>query len=196
MNLLITEIFENIKNDINIYENIDFINILDNSIIKQICEILKLSKIFELILTLISEKKLVLVFLNYSISIDILQELLNKKGINYGLINNENDYYKKKDNVKNFQNNKLNLLIILLKSSIVGLNLHDKKGKNTRASIISLHENDIDIAQIIGRTYRINTKSDVEFYFILLKDKLDEKIFENFITKENEKNNINLINNE
>ena len=27
MNLLITEIFENIKNDINIYENIDFINI-------------------------------------------------------------------------------------------------------------------------------------------------------------------------
>ena len=165
-------------------------SIIDKNLkIKQICELLKVKKIYELSKEILNKNKSVVVFLNYLISVNLLENIIinndNEIKNNYGIISKQTDFSIKNSYIKDFQNNKLNFLILTFKTSSIGISLHDKKNIRPRESIISLFENDFDINQIFGRINKINIKSDVIQNIILLKNKIDEKLFNNFIKEEN-----------
>lgn len=120
-------------------------------------EMLKIPLFQEMVEDLYAEGKSVVVFLNFTESIVALTERLEKnpklKG-KIGFIYGEQDIKARWKDIKDFQADKLRIMICNLKAGGIAVSLHDLNGKFPRASLLNPSFSAIDMHQALGRIHR------------------------------------------
>ena len=119
-------------------------------------ELLKIPTFIELANDFVENGLSVVIFVNFTKTIETLASLLKTDCIIYG---KQNDSQREKA-IKDFQSNKKHILICNSKAGGVGISLHDVHKERRRASIISPCWSSIDLVQVLGRIHRAGgTKS-------------------------------------
>jgi hypothetical protein len=117
-------------------------------------ELLKIPLFAEMFEDLYDEGKSILIFLNFTESINCLHERLkdyhNKIGLYYG----EVSFKERKENVRKFQADEYRGIIANLKCGGASLSFHDLRGKYPRASLMSPSFSAVDMVQALGRIHR------------------------------------------
>jgi superfamily II DNA or RNA helicase len=129
----------------------------------------------------------IVVFLNYSDSIDALARRMNTNCIYDG--RNQKD---RQNNIILFQENKESLLITNISAAREGLNLNDTDGNHPRLTLISPCDSITKIKQCLGRVHRENSKSKSIQKFIYVANTQEEDVVDNIGQK---LENLTLINN-
>lgn len=129
----------------------------------------------------------VLLFVNYTETINVLSDRLNTRCIYSGQISDTD----KIQNLKDFQSNKSKILIIQNKSGNAGINAGDEHGGHPRLSIISPDDSAIVIKQCCGRACRENSKSKSIIKIPFCNNTIEAAVVDNFSQKSN---NIDTVN--
>ena len=145
---------------------------------KQI-EYSKVDIIKELAQDYIENNHSIVIFVNYKKTLFQLSKLLNCTNLLYGDVS-ENDRTKL---IKSFQNNKINLLLCITKVGGQSISLNDTTGTNPRVSIISPTFSSIDLQQVLGRIYRVGTKSRVLQRIVFCANTYEEHICKKIMEK-------------
>lgn len=151
-------------------------------------ELLKVPLFVELANDFFENKYSVVIFVNFTQTLELLKKMLNTECVIYG----KQDAYQREKNINDFQDNKTNIIICNIKAGSVGVSLHDLDGKHPRASLISPTWSSIDLQQALGRIHRAGGKSKSLQRIVYVADTIEEKIAEKL---ENKLKDINTINN-
>lgn len=154
---------------------------------RQIVELLKTDLFIELAEEGLNSGMSVIIFLNYSESIDILSKALNTNCIFDGRL--KDDIRNK--NLEKFQNNEEKVILINLKAGNVGLNMPDLDGKHPRLTLVSPDDSAISIKQCLGRAVRENSKSKTIQKIVFANNTIEVNVVNNLQQK---LCNIDLIN--
>jgi len=154
---------------------------------RQRIELLKIDLFVELATEALESGMSVLLFVNYTETINILSERLNTKCIYSGTIKDKD----KLQNIADFQSNKERVMILQCKSGNVGLNLGDEHGGYPRLSIISPDDSAVVIKQCCGRQHRENSKSKSIIKIPFVAGTVEERVVDNM---NNKINNIDTVN--
>ena len=154
---------------------------------RQSTEIIKVPLIQEMVESAIEEGMSVVVFLNFSDSIDALAERLNTKCIFDGRLKDS----VREQNKKDFQSNKERIILINSAAGGTGLSIGDLEGTHPRLSLISPDDSAFKMKQVQGRTVRENSKSKSILRYIFIKNTIEEKVANNVKQK---LDNLDLIN--
>ncbi len=130
----------------------------------------------------------VVIFVNFTKTLEVLCDMLHTTSKIYGEQTQEN----RLKIIEDFQSNKTNIIICNIKAGGIGISLHDTIGKNPRASLISPTWSSIDLVQALGRIHRAGGKTKSLQRIIYVADTVEEKIAEKI---KNKLFNINSINN-
>lgn len=106
--------------------------------------------------------KSIVVFLNFTKSIEILSKQLQCDCLIYGKI----PMNTRLNNLKLFNDNIKKLIICNIQCAATGINLQDIHGNNERISLISPSLSTQDLLQALGRINRFGTKSETEQFII------------------------------
>lgn len=142
-------------------------------------EKLKIPTIIELAERYIDEKLAVVIFVNFTDSINTLSCELNTNCI----INGEQSLKIRNKNIADFNDDKEHIIICNTKSGGLGISLHDLHGNYPRISIISPSYSAQDIIQVLGRIYRANCKTPVRQRILYCSGTIEEHICENIRRK-------------
>jgi superfamily II DNA or RNA helicase len=120
-------------------------------------EMLKVPTLLEMIHNLYKDGKSVACFVNYTETIQVLREHLNKdkefQG-KIGMIYGGNSVKNRIEDVDNFNADKLRIMLCNLAAGGQSINLHDLNGKYPRATIINPSYSAINLLQALGRICR------------------------------------------
>lgn len=128
----------------------------------------------DLIETLKENGKKVLLFSSFTSIFDAFIEEFDKRGIKYHMITGAVDKKKRKEEVDAFQNDDSNVFLISLKAGGTGLNL-------TKAQAVIHFDPWWNVSaqnQATDRAYRIGQTKNVLVYQLLMKNTIEEKIYE------------------
>ena len=142
---------------------------------RQSTEIIKVPLIQEMVEEAIGAGMSVVVFLNFSESIDALAARLNTKCIFDGRTQDK----VREQNKKDFQDNKERIIIINCAAGGVGLSLGDETGGHPRIALISPDDSAFKMKQVQGRIWRENSKSKGIIRFIFISNTIEETVAEN-----------------
>ncbi len=134
----------------------------------------KLAMCVDLIETLKENNKKVLLFSGFTKVFDWLIEEFNKKGIKYHLLTGQTSKEKRKEEIDAFQNDDSDVFLISLKAGGTGLNL-------TAAQAVIHFDPWWNLSaqnQATDRAYRIGQTRNVLVYQLLMKNTIEEKIFQ------------------
>jgi len=144
-------------------------------------ELLKVPTLLEMIEDLYDEGKSVVVFVNYTDTINLLHKCLEKNskfsGKNLiGLVYGERSVSDRLQDIEDFQNDKKR--IILANGSCGGqsLNFHDLHGNFPRASLINPSFSAINLYQCTGRIHRVEAKTPAYQRIVLAAKSIEESI--------------------
>ena len=197
---IILESYNKLKEKCEASENI--LSKINNA--RQTIELLKVPTFIELIKDNIKNGKSSVVFVNFNDTmIQIAKELnidclvygsLKEKTIlnNFVKINKYQSIIDRDKNIKDFQDNIKNIIILNIRSGSAGISLHDLSGDHQRVSIISPTWSAQDFIQVLGRIYRSGAKSDAIQKIIYCEGTIETAICKNIETK---LNNLSKINN-
>ena len=115
----------------------------------------------------------VVIFVNFVDTVLLLGKMLHTKCLCFGKQSAEQN----NRNINLFQQNKSNIIILTIKYGGESISLHDILGK-PRASLISPIYSASTLKQILGRVWRVGSKSPVLQRIIYCADTLEEKICE------------------
>lgn len=121
---------------------------------RQRIELLKVPTFVEIAEDALENNYAVVIFVNYKETMYQLCHHLNTACIIYG----EQTLEEREENIKQFQENKSNIIIANIQAGGVGISLHDLNGKQ-RMSIISPTWSGIQMQQAFGRIHRAGSKS-------------------------------------
>jgi len=138
-------------------------------------EILKIPLIEEMILDSVESGMSVVVFLNFSASIEALSKKLNVNCIYDGRVGDK----KRLENIRKFQLNEEKILITNSGAAREGLNLGDEHGGFPRLSIISPNDSAQKMKQCLGRIHRENSKSKSVQKLIYISGTAEEDVMKN-----------------
>lgn len=153
--------------------------------LRQHIEMVKVNIIKDLIDDHLEEGFNIVVFLNYTASINKLAELCNTKCI----VNGDTSDSDRIKNIDDFQNGRSKLIICNI--SVESINLHDINGVGRRLSLISPNFSSSQLIQALGRIYRVGSQSACLQKIIFCKGTYEETICErikdklNFVEKLN-----------
>lgn len=150
-------------------------------------EILKIPTFVELANDFIHNGFNVVIFVNFTKTIETLGKLLHTDAFIYG----EQKQEKRDIIIQQFQENKINLIICNIKAGGVGISLHDMYGNHPRASIISPTWSSIDLLQALGRIHRAGGKSKSLQRIVYTANTVEEKISDKLKKKLKDINSIN-----
>jgi hypothetical protein len=154
---------------------------------RQKIELLKVDLFVDLANEALEAGMSVILFINYTETINTLSERLNSKCIYSGQISNS----EKQKNIDDFQSNKERIFIVQVKSGGSGLNLGDTDGNHPRCSIISPDDSARDIRQACGRGWRENSKSKSIVKIPFANGTIESSVVDNMNAKTS---NIDIIN--
>lgn len=142
-------------------------------------ELLKIPTFVDLANDFMHDGFSVVIFVNFTQSLNTLAKLLLTKCLIYG----EQTDIDRQKNIEDFQSNKEKLIICNIKAGGVGISLHDTNGKHKRVSIISPCWSSIDLTQALGRVHRANGKSKSLQRIIYTANTIEERIAEKLQSK-------------
>ena len=134
----------------------------------------KFKMCLDLIETLKENDKKVLLFSSFTSIFDSFIEEFNRRGIKYHMITGAVDKKKRKEEVDAFQSDDSNVFLISLKAGGTGLNL-------TKAQAVIHFDPWWNVSaqnQATDRAYRIGQTRNVLVYQLLMKNTIEEKIYE------------------
>ncbi len=134
----------------------------------------KFKMCLDLIETLKENDKKVLLFSSFTSVFDSFIEEFNRRGIKYHMITGAVDKKKRKEEVDAFQSDDSNVFLISLKAGGTGLNL-------TKAQAVIHFDPWWNVSaqnQATDRAYRIGQTKNVLVYQLLMKNTIEEKIYE------------------
>lgn len=125
-------------------------------------ELCKVPLFVDMIEDLYDEGKSVVLFLNFTDSVDAVVKRLDKMAkfkdqIGY-IVGGQNDKSRVKD-IEAFQADKKRVMVVNISAGGTGVSLHDLNGKFPRASIISPNWSAYNMRQALGRIWRLEGKS-------------------------------------
>jgi hypothetical protein len=165
-------------------DNIVLVNILRA---RQLSESLKAPDIAEMAEDLLLEGKSVVVFVNFTQTVDALVERLKCLKID-----GRQNSAERQEAIDRFQRDEDNVLVVNIAAGGTGVSLHDVRGERQRVSIISPTYVAKDHLQCLGRIHRNGAKSDA-IQKVLYADKtIEESVIKSLKTKIN---NIDTLNN-
>jgi superfamily II DNA or RNA helicase len=140
--------------------------------LREYIEYIKVDIIKELIDDHLENNFSVVVFLNYTDSINKLAQLCGTKCI----VNGEVSLEERIKNVASFQSDEQRLIICNIR--VDGISLHDLNGKYKRVSFISPNFSSSQLIQSLGRIHRIGGKSPCLQKIVFCSDTYEERICE------------------
>lgn len=155
---------------------------------QQKIELLKVPLFVELSNDFIENGFSVVIFVNFTQTLESLSKLLYTDCLIYGKQTDKN----REENIKKFMENKSKIIICNIKAGGTGISLDDQLGGHPRVSLISPTWNSIDLIQVLGRIHRAGSKSKSLQRIIYIANTIEEKISEKLHSK---LKNINDINN-
>jgi len=122
----------------------------------------------------IAEGNSVVIFVNFTETLNILSSELKTSCVVYG----EQKKEVREKNVNDFQEDKERIIICNIKSGGVAISLHDIKGNFPRVTLISPDWSAQNIIQCIGRCHRANGKTPVRQRIIFCAKSVEETMCE------------------
>lgn len=142
---------------------------------RQKVELLKVPLFVEMIEDGIENGMSIVIFCNFTETIDALSERLNTKCI----VNGDPKYVKvRQQNIDDFQSDKERVILINIAAGGSGLSLHDLNGKYPRMSIISPSYSAVLMRQSTGRIWRDSAKSKSIQKIVFASGTVEEKVCE------------------
>lgn len=155
---------------------------------RQKIEMLKVPLFVELANDFMENGQSVVIFVNFTKTLETLSELLHTDCLIYG----DQTAEIREANIQEFQNNESKIIICNIASGSSGISLHDIHGGHPRVSLISPTWNSIDLLQALGRIHRAGAKTPALQRIIFIDETIEERISEKLKDK---LANINSINN-
>jgi superfamily II DNA or RNA helicase len=143
---------------------------------RQKIEALKIPAIIDLTLDAIENKFSIVIFVNFKHTLFVLQENLQQHNHKVGIIHGDQSLIDRNNIIQDFQNNKLNIIILTTQTGGVGISLHDINGGFPRMSIISPSWSAQDLLQCLGRIHRAGGKSKSIQKIVFCANTIEEQI--------------------
>lgn len=140
--------------------------------LRQEIELLKVDTIVKLTQQHIKNNKSVVIFVNFTETINQLCTRLNTNCIVWGSQSLE----ERNRNITNFTEDKERIIICNITSGGTGVSLHDKHGKYPRVTLISPTWSAQDFLQSMGRIHRALMKTDAEQFIVYCKNTVEENV--------------------
>jgi superfamily II DNA or RNA helicase len=141
---------------------------------RQAIELLKVPTFLQLIKENLIDGKSTVMFVNFNQTLKTLAEELQIDCVIHG----EQSIEERMQNIKDFQSNKKNIIILNMRAGSVGISLHDLMGSHQRVSIISPTWSAQDFIQAIGRIHRAGAKTDAIQKVVFCDGTIEEFICE------------------
>lgn len=146
---------------------------------RQRIELIKVPLFMEMVEEAKDEGFSTVIFLNFTDSINALAERLNIHTIFDGKVGDA----ARERNVKKFQNNEENIILVNAMSGGSGLSLHDIHGGHPRLSLISPSYSPNIMRQTIGRIWRDSAKTKGVQKLICVSGTVEENVYHNVMKK-------------
>jgi superfamily II DNA or RNA helicase len=142
---------------------------------RQRCEFVKVPLFIEMIEEGLEDGMSVVVFVNFTQTIEALAERLNTKCI----VNGEAKYEKfRQQNIDDFQDDKERVIIVNLAAGGAGLSLGDVTGKYPRLALISPSYSAVAMRQCTGRVWRESSKTKSIQKIVFVEGTVEEEVCE------------------
>jgi len=141
---------------------------------RQKIELYKLGIIVDLTKQYLENKYSIVIFVNFSKSIELLSSLLNTKCIIWG----RQTLHERKRNIRHFQRNKERIIICNIRAGGQSINLHDIHGGHPRVSLIIPSYSSTQLIQALGRIYRAGSKTPATQKIIFCSGTIEDHINE------------------
>jgi superfamily II DNA or RNA helicase len=140
---------------------------------RQKVEMIKVPLFVEMVEDALENNMSVVVFCNFTETIEALSQRLNTKCI----VNGESKYAKtRQQSIDDFQADKQRVILINLAAGGAGLSLHDITGKYPRLALISPSYSAVNMRQATGRVWRDSAKSKSIQKIVFVSGTVEEKV--------------------
>ena len=139
---------------------------------RQKVELVKIPLFVEMIEDSLENGMSVVVFLNFTESLQALSKRLNTKCIVNGSVKDE----QRQKNIDDFQSDKERVILINIAAGGAGLSLHDLNGKYPRISLISPSYSAVLMRQATGRIWRDSAKSKSIQKIVFVAKTVEERV--------------------
>ncbi len=154
---------------------------------RQKIELYKLGIVVDMTKQYLENKYSVVIFVNFSKSIELLSSLLNTNCIIWG----KQSLEEREMNINNFQKNKEKIIICNIKAGGQSINLHDEYGGHPRVSLIIPSYSSTQLLQALGRIHRAGSKTPAMQKIIFCSGTVEDHINERLDKKISHLNEIN-----
>ena len=154
---------------------------------QQKIELLKIPTFVELANEYLSQGFNVVIFVNFTQTLNSLSKLLLTNCLIYG----EQTDTERQFNIEEFQSDRQRIIICNIKAGGVGISLHDINGQYKRVSLISPCWSAIDLTQALGRIHRAGAKSKALQRIIYCDNTIENNIADKLRVKLGNLQNIN-----
>lgn len=173
--------YDNMKKELEkLYEEYDIGKLAK---LRQKIEHAKVGIIIELFEKYYEQNKSVVIFVNYTETMKLIEEYFKEKKIDYSTVHGSQSADERHKQVENFQKNKNRVIICMIQAGGVSISLHDLTGKYPRVSLISPSYSSIALTQALGRIYRTGVKSPCLQRIIFCANTCEENICDILRTK-------------
>lgn len=187
----INSIYDEMEKELKRVEQLQKLNNHNHLVIelryRQQIELVKVPLFIDMIEEAKEEGFSVVVFVNFTDTINAIAERLNISCIFDGKIGDE---LREKNKLK-FQNNEEPVILVNVMSGGGGLSLHDVHGEHPRLSLISPSHSPVNMRQAIGRVWRDDAKTKAIQKLVCVANTVEENVYRNVINK---LNNLDMIN--
>lgn len=139
---------------------------------RQRVELIKVPLFIEMIEEALENGMSVVVFLNFTETINALSERLNTKCIVNGIISDKD----RQKNIDDFQSDKERVILINIAAGGAGLSLHDLNGNFPRMALISPSYSAVQMRQATGRVWRDSAKSKSIQKIVFAANTVEEEV--------------------
>jgi SNF2 family DNA or RNA helicase len=140
---------------------------------RQLAESFKVKDMADMAKELVNQHKSVVLFVNFSDTVDTLCGILKCKCIRGG-----QQAQDRQDIIDAFQRDEEHVLVVNTAAGGTGISLHDVNGARQRVTLISPSFNVKDYMQALGRIHRNGAKSDAIQKILVASDTVEEKVIE------------------
>jgi len=154
---------------------------------RQKIELVKVPLFIEMIEEALENGMSVVIFLNFTESIDAIAKRLNTKCIVNGVVKDVD----RQNSIDNFQSDKERVILVNIAAGGAGLSLHDLNGKYPRMAIISPSYSAVQMRQATGRVWRDSGKTKSIQKIVFVANTVEEQVCDAVNLK---LNNLDLLN--
>lgn len=177
---IINNMYNNLQNELKILNNKVSVDIRTKILrMRQEIELLKIPVFIELTKDLLINNLSVVIFVNFTKTLEILCSELGTNCCVYG----QQTLEERENNIKQFMNNDSRIIICNVKSGGYSINLHDEHGGFPRVSLISPSFSSVDLIQAVGRICRAGSKSVAIQKIIFCAGTIEDMIAKNIKRK-------------